>query len=201
MINQNSSSEQTIKRLEQAEHLKILGKYQEALDILEKLLLEDPENVSALEEIADNELGLEHFNRAEAAAIQAIGLDRKSYTGHYILGFLNMRKEEWGKGIERFKTANKLKINNPEILRCLGWTLFNDGKKAQGIVTLERSLNLDNENLLTLCDLGVAYLQTGNMIKSKNLFQKALEIDPCNERVKHCVQAVERYERTVKKII
>jgi len=187
-----------IERLEHAEQLKIAGEHQEALIMLEELLLEDPENVPALEEIADNELSLEHYERAEVAARQAIELDDHSYTGHYILGFLASQKEAWEKAVNHFKLANKMKGNNAEILRCLGWSLFNAGNRAQGVVTLERSLNLDPENSLTLCDLGVAYLQTHHMPKAKSLFQKALELDPDNQRVRECVQAVERYEQSVK---
>jgi tetratricopeptide (TPR) repeat protein len=184
-----------IERLEAAEQLKLAGAYEQALIILEALLVEDPENVSALEEVADNELSLEHHSRAEAAAEQAIALDAESYTGHYILGFLRSQEEEWGKALVHMQKANKLKPNNAEILRCLGWALFNGGQRAQGIVTLERSLNLDDESPLALCDLGVAYLQTRNTVKAKALFLRTLELDPENVRAKECVQAVDRMEQ------
>lgn len=194
----STSSTDIIERLERAEQLKIAGAHQEALMLLENLLIEDPENVPALEEIADNELSLEHYDRAAVAAKQAIELDDHSYTGHYILGFLSSQKEDWKSAVEHFQKANKMKSNNAEILRCLGWSLFNAGQRAQGIVTLERSLNLDGDNSLCMCDLGVAYLQTHHTIKAKSLFQRALELDPDNQRVRECVQAVERYEQATK---
>lgn len=186
-----------IERLEAAEQLKLAGAYEQALLILEGLLVEDPENVSALEEVADNELSLERYSRAETAAEQAIALDAESYTGHYILGFLRSQEESWEKALVHMQKANKLKANNAEILRCLGWALFNRGERAQGIVTLERSLNLDDENPLALCDLGVAYLQTRNTTKAKTLFNRALELDPENERAYECVQAVGRMEEMI----
>ncbi|PIQ76835.1 hypothetical protein COU78_00855 [Candidatus Peregrinibacteria bacterium CG10_big_fil_rev_8_21_14_0_10_49_24] len=186
-----------IERLEAAEQLKLAGAYEQALLILEGLLVEDPENVSALEEVADNELSLERYSRAETAAEQAIALDVESYTGHYILGFLRSQEEDWEKALVHMQKANKLKANNAEILRCLGWALFNGGQRAQGIVTLERSLNLDDENPLALCDLGVAYLQTRNTAKAKTLFGRALELDPENERAHECVQAVTRMEEMI----
>lgn len=193
------SSSSVIDRLETAEQLKLTGEFEQALSILEQLLVEDPENVSALEEVADNELSLEHFPRAETAAQQAISLDAQSYTGHYILGFLRSQEEEWEKALVHLQESNKLQPNNAEILRCLGWALFNSGKRAQGIVTLERSLNLDNGNPLTLCDLGVSYLQTHNVLKAKSLFQRTLDLDPENERARECVQAVKRLEESMKK--
>ena len=185
----------TLERLEKAEQLKLAGKHLEALRILEELLMEDPENISALEEVADNELSLEHYPRAETAAAQAVALDDESYTGHYIVGFLRSVEGKWDTAIMHLKKANTIRSNNAEILRCLGWALFNAGQRAQGVVTLERSLNLDNQNPLTLCDLGVAYLQTRNFPKAKSLFDRALELDPENPKAIECIKAVEKLEQ------
>lgn len=191
-MGQHVSQERIIQMLEQAEQLKLSGLYAEALQILDEVLIIDPDNVAAYEEVADNELSLEKYDRAEKAAMQAVELDNMSYTGHYILGFLRSQKEQWKDAITHFRSANKVKGNNAEILRCLGWTLFNAGQRAQGIVTLERSLNLDQHNPLTLCDLGVAYLHLQNFAKAKALFHRALDVDPSNPRVIECVEAVER---------
>jgi len=188
-----------LERLEQAEQLKLAGRYHEALALLEELILEDPSNVSALEEVADNELSLERYERAENAAMQAVELDASSYTAHYILGFIRSQGQKWEAAFEKLREANRLKPNNPEILRCLGWVLFNMGQRPQGVVTLERALNLDSESTLTLCDLGVAYLDLKNFSKAKALFLRALDLDPANARAKECVAAVERFEQEAKK--
>lgn len=194
MYDDSSSTNETLERLEEAEQLKLMGQNFEALLILEQLLIEDPENISALEEVADNELSLEHYDRAQAAAARAIALDADSYTGHYILGFLRSVEQKWEAGIMHLKKANTIRPNNAEILRCLGWALFNVGQRAQGIVTLERALNLDNENPLTLCDLGVAYLQTRNIVKAKSLFDRALELEPESLKALECIKAVQKLE-------
>lgn len=191
---------EVLERLECAEQLKLCGEHPEALVILEQLLLEDPENVSALEEIADNELSLGQFQRAETAARRAILLDDESYTGHYILGFLHSRSEDWASAVAALRKANSLKANNAEILRCLGWALFCGNQRAQGIVTLERALNLDDQSTLILCDLGVAYLQAQNFPKAKTLFLHALDLEPENMRAQECLQAVERIAKLAAEI-
>ncbi len=197
MIPGDDPSADTLERLERAEQLKLSGSHREALHILEELLLEDPENVSALEEIADNELSLGEYDRAENAARQATSLDQESYTGYYILGFLRSRTEQWQEAVSHLRRANALKSNNAEILRCLGWVLFNEGQRAQGIVTLERALNLDADSALTLCDLGVAYLQVQNFPKARALFTRALDLDPENPRAKECMAAVDRLSKLI----
>lgn len=160
--------------------------------MLETILLTDPENVAALEEIADNELSLGHYDRAEAAAERATALDAESYTAEYILGFLRSREAQWKQAIAHLRSSNQYKPNNAEILRCLGWALFNGGDHAQGVVTLERALNLDPESTLTLCDLGVAYLEMKQYTKARALFERALDLDPQSPRARECLQAVER---------
>lgn len=188
-------SDDTLDTLEKAEQLKLQGKHEDAIAILEDLITEDPANVPALEELADNELSLDHYARAEAAAERAIVLDQGSYMGHYIMGFLRSQESKWETALIELRLANKLKANNPEILRCLGWALLRGGSKPEGVVTLERALNLDNDNPLTLCDLGVAHLELKNTAKARLLFQRALELDPQNARARECVDMVGRLER------
>lgn len=181
--------------LEQAEQLKLQGEYEEAIGLLERLLEDDPDNVPALEEVADNELSLEHFDRAETAARRALSLDAQSYTAQYILGYVLSQEEQWQEALDYLKEANRLKANNPEILRCLGWALFHAGQRPQGVVTLERALNLDRESVLTLCDLGVVHLHMQNVRKGRALFERALELEPQNARAQECLEMVSRMER------
>lgn len=181
--------------LERAEQLKFQGAHEEAIEMLEALLERDPGNVPALEEVADNELSLEHFDRADVAARRALALDKQSYTAHYILGYVLSQREDWEDALAHLKEANRLKANNPEILRCLGWALFQGGQRPQGVVTLERALNLDRESVLTLCDLGVVHLHMQNFRKARALFQRALEFESDNARAKECLELVDRVER------
>jgi Tfp pilus assembly protein PilF len=181
--------------LAQAELLREEGRYQEAILLLEHLIAELPDDVEALEELADNELSLEHFDRAKIAATRALTLDPKSAAAHYVLGLIASQEEEWELSAESLKTANTLSPNHPEILRCLGWTLFHNGSEIQGMVTLERSLNLDPENPLALCDLGVICLKQKDATKAKALLKRALDVDPLNTRAQECFEMVSEIER------
>lgn len=187
-----------VERLERAEQLKLTGQHSDALAILEELILEDPSNVSALEEIADNELSLDHFDRAKIAANQAVMLDAGSYTGHYILGFLHSHASRWDAALQSLREANRLRANHPEILRCLGWALFRKGQHIPGLVTIERSLNLDSDNVLILCDLGICHLELRHFTKARALFQRAMDLEPENERARECIAAMTQLEHRCK---
>lgn len=195
----SSYDSEAVQVLEEAERLKLNCQHTESIALLEELLTQDPTNVAALEEIADNELSLERYDRAMAAAAQAVALDAESYMGHYILGFVASLEKDWEHAFQELELANRMKSNNPEILRCLGWTLFQKGKRVQGIVTLERAVNLDPENVLALCDLGVCYLHLRHFRKAQLLFEQTLSLDPTNERARECVERVAKLGRRLGK--
>ena len=188
-------SNSTEEALARAEQLKFEGQYAESIELLEGLLVQDPDNIIALEELADNELSLGRFDRAGRAAQGVLTLHAQSYTAHYILGFIASHLEKWEESIAELKIANKIEQNNPEILRCLGWSLFSAGNTLEGIVTLERALNLEENNPLILCDLGVACLKNKEFAKAKALLLRAFELDPENVRVKECLEMVKRLEK------
>jgi anaphase-promoting complex subunit 3 len=179
--------------LNNIEELKLSGKHEESIKRAEKLLCEDPNCVEALEEIADNYVSLDQFGRAEKACQHALKLNKNSHTAKYILGFIHSQKQDWESAIKYLRSSNELHSNNPEILRCLGWAMFNAKKRTKGVVILERALNLDPENSLTLCDLGICYLQTKNFDKSVELLKKAMELDPDNKRVQECYKAAKGF--------
>lgn len=194
----NPSSDDIIERLlVQAEHLRLEGLYQEAIVILEQILAHNPDHVVALEEVADNELSLEQYDRAEVAARRAVTIDPKSFDAHYIIGFVASHREKWAESVAALKTANQLEPNNPEILRCLGWSLFSGGAVVEGMVTLERALNLEPDNPLILCDLGVAYLKLKEFEKARALLKRALDLDPENIRARECLEMADRIQERV----
>lgn len=192
------STDETLEFLTQAEELKLQGRHSEALPILEQILSSDPENIVALEELAENELALHQFSRAKAAAEQIVSLHNESYIGHYILGFLFSRDQNWKPALTSLKLANKLRSNNAEILRCLGWALFHSAQQIEGTVTLERALNLEADNPLILCDLGVLYLESKQPLKAQALFKRTLELDPCNSRAQEGMLATQVTRKRVK---
>lgn len=182
-----------LEALEEIETLKLNGEHKQSIAQAQKLLCDDPNCVAALEEIADNYVSLDDFDRAKKAALHALKLDTQSYTAYYILGFLASQRREWQAAVDHLKKANDLFPNNAEILRCMGWATFNGLNRSQGLVILERALNLAPENSLTLCDLGICCLQVKKFDKAVELLKKAMEIDPNSERIRECYQAAQTF--------
>lgn len=184
--------------LRRADALKFDARHEEAIAILEAILVQQPDHVLALEEIADHELSLGRMRRAERAATDALALDPESVAAHYVLGFIASHEERWNDSLRFLRQANALEPNDAEILRCLGWSLSCGGQEVEGLVTLERALNLQPENPLILCDLGVICLRRHDMAKATALFQRALIVEPENERAKECLAMVHHLEKALR---
>ncbi|MCC7432905.1 tetratricopeptide repeat protein [Candidatus Peregrinibacteria bacterium] len=184
----------------EADKLKTSGEHQAAIKLCEKVLSQDLDNQQAYEEIGDNFLSLREYDKAEKALIQALRLNPQSANAHYLIGFAHSALGNWASSIDHLDTADKIQANHPEILRCLGWSIFHSGERKQGLVILERALNLSPRDPLILSDLGICHLNDKNFDRANRLFNTVLEIEPDNEKVKECLFAVKFFQKEFKKL-
>ena len=126
--------------LNDADEKKLMGMHHEAIGICEEILCDDLECNEALEEIGDNYLSLRDFPEAINALKQAKKVNPKSANAHYLLGFAYSGINEWKESIYELEIADSLEPNHPEILRCLGWSVYHYGEKEKGIVLLQRAV-------------------------------------------------------------
>lgn len=186
--------------IEEADKKKMQGQHLDAIKICEKVLSGDLDCVEAYEEIGDNYLSLRQYEKAKKALVRAITLEPRSANANYLLGFVHSALAVWKRSIEFLERADEIQPNHPEILRCLGWSIFHDGQRKRGIIVLERALNLGKDDPLILSDLGICHLNDKNFERSAYLFKKLLEIEPNNEKAKECLNAVRFFQKEFKKL-
>lgn len=175
--------------LEEAAELKLLGLHEEAIDLCEQILYEDLECAEAYEEIADNYLSLREYQKSQNALKKALKIDPNSANAHYLLGFVYSAINKWHESVRELEIADELEPNHPEVLRCLGWSIFNSGQRKQGLVLLERASEMAGMDSLILCDLGICYLNERNFDKAEEIFLKILSIEPQNDKARECLKA------------
>lgn len=186
-------TETLLPLLEQAETLKLQAKHEEAIRFCQKILLLDLDCAEAYEEIGDNYISLGEYRKAKIALDYVLKLKPQSANAHYLTGFMYSAQQNWKESISHLEKSNVLYPNHPEILRCLGWAIFNMGLKKRGIVVLERALNIAPEDSYILCDLGVCYMNQRNFQRALSLFRKTLAIDPENLKAKECARIAELF--------
>lgn len=194
------SETQTHPLIEEADKLKSQGKHLEAIRLCERILADDLGNTEAYEEIGDNYLSLRQYDKAEKALKQALKHNRSSANANYLLGFVHSCTGAWQESVDLLEKADRLYPNHPEILRCLGWSMYHNGERKRGVVLLERSLFLAPHDPLILNDLGVCYLNEKNFNRAAELFKKTLQIEPNNQKAKECLNAVRFFEREFDKL-
>lgn len=194
-------SEQKIHPLiEEADKKKNEGKHVEAIHICERVLAGDLDCVEAYEEIGDNYLSLRKYDKAEKALRQALKINKKSANANYLLGFVYSCTGHWKDSVELLESADRAYPNHPEILRCLGWSMYHFGQQKRGVILLERSLFLAPNDPLILNDLGVCYLNEKEFDRAAILFKKTLQIEPDNQKAKECLNAVRFFQREFEKL-
>lgn len=186
--------------IEEADKKKNEGKHLEAIKLCEKILSSDMKCVEAYEEIGDNYLSLRKYEKAEKALKHAVKLNKGSANANYLLGFVYSCTGDWENSVGLLEEADEIYPNHPEILRCLGWSMYHFGQSKRGIIILERALFLAPNDPLILNDLGVCYLNEKNFEKSAQLFKKTLQIEPDNQKAKECLNAVRFFQREFEKL-
>ncbi len=186
--------------IEEADKKKNEGKHIEAIRICERLLSDNLKCTEAYEEIGDNYLSMRKYDKAEKALQQAIKHNKSSANANYLLGFVYSCTGKWKNSVDLLEKANDLYSNHPEILRCLGWSMYHFGQRKRGIILLERSLFLAPHDPLILNDLGVCHLNEKDFIRAEALFKKALQIEPENQKARECLSAVKFFQREFDKL-
>jgi tetratricopeptide (TPR) repeat protein len=186
--------------LEESEKKKQTGNHLEAIKICERILHYDLDFEEAYEEIADNYLTLREYNKAKKALDRAIFLNPGSPNANYLMGFVYSCLGKWKTSIGYLERSDGLYPNHPEILRCLGWSMYHDGQKKRGLILLERALSLATEDVLILTDLGVLYMNEKNFERAALMFKKVLILDPDNEKAMECLNAVRFFAAEYSKI-
>lgn len=176
-----------IDMLAQAEDAKLVGDFDTAVKLLQKLIMHEPDCFEAYEELGDNFLSMKKFDKAEKALREAIRLAPESANGHYLLGFLFSQQQKWTASVRELQTADSQSPNHPEILRCLGWGYHNQNRKsAQGLALLERSKNLSPDDPNILCDLGICYMNSKQRERAQQSFKRVIEIAPESDQAREC---------------
>ena len=102
--------------------------------------------------------------------------------------------------MELLEKADDIQPNHPEILRCLGWSVFHLGQRKRGLIILERALAMTPADCLIMCDLAVCYLNERDFNKTVNLLRRALALEPDNQKAKECLETAIFFQREYGKL-
>lgn len=148
------------KTLEQINNLKQSYKYKEALDLVNKILVKDPNNEEALLEVADIMYMEGNLEKAEKPIDYMLNSWKNTSMWLYVKWVLEMEKTNWNKARKFLKASLKLnEEDNPEILRCYGLCEYWVGNRQKWLTFLfsafEQSNQLDAEVIYNLVEVNM----------------------------------------------
>ena len=169
--------------IDEIEELKELWKYDEAIRIVNSILMRDPKNEDAILQIADIQYRRWEIGKADKA-VDFLNAQKNNNDplGLYIKWLLEMEKNNW-KDARKYllKAMEMTNASNHEILRCYGLCEYWYGNREKGLSFLKDAFVIDNKdaevvyNLIQLYILEQEYKKAQEMISYFNKNKNSLK--------------------------
>jgi WD40 repeat protein/tetratricopeptide (TPR) repeat protein/tRNA A-37 threonylcarbamoyl transferase component Bud32 len=169
-----------------------LGRLQEALDLCDRLLADQPGLAPAYLERARLHLLAGRKAAADADTLVGLALASRSPTGWPEFAALNVRAGEtaaergdWTEAREQFQLAVLWQAGEPihlprlaQVCNNRGWALYQQGKLDEAIVEYRRAIEVDSRFTWPHNYLGLALYDQGKRDQAGAEYRRAIELDP-----------------------
>lgn len=152
-----------------------MGRYEEALEMLDKL--NDPERMSyqALIEQATANEGLGKSDKAEELYQQAIKIKNKYWAGYNNLGVFYYKQGRLKEAAEAFRKVTEVAPNNIRGFNNLGGVYFGMGMNEEALGAFDKSLAIQ-PNFTAFTNLGTFYYYEKNYSEAIRMYERALDL-------------------------
>lgn len=163
--------------IEKIEALKDEGQLEEALLLVNRILVKDPTNEDALLQVADIQYRQWHIEKAEKAIdFYNSRKGSKDPMGLYIKGVLEMEKNSWYEAKKYLKDALELTdSNNHEILRCYGLSEYWYGNREKWVKYIENAFEINSMDAEVIYNLIELYLLERRFRKAEEMIKHYFE--------------------------
>ena len=162
----------------------LLDKYKNVIEVLQKVLDDNPNNADANYWIGSAYQALEDFEKAESYLRKTIALSPEHEEAHNALGYLfadhGMNLDE---AVKLIRKALKKSPANGAYLDSLGWAYFKQGKLNAALRQLERAVRYMPDSAEVQDHLGEVYLKKGLKKEAVSAWQKAIQLAPDNTAI------------------
>ena len=157
--------------------LRVLRRFEEALDVLRRLEQRVPDDTRLVGDIGRCLSGLRRYGEAEVQLRRALdGLDDAN--NRYDLGLVLDRTGRLAEAMAEYRRALAHNPTHRDALNNLGVAYARAGRLDQAAAQFERLIAADPANPDAHANLGAMLLSTGQPDRAALEFQAALEIDP-----------------------
>lgn len=170
---------------------RVLRRYDEALDLLQRHRRLVPDDFQVLADIGRCLAGMQRFAEAESVLRRAMeGVDDANT--RYALGFVLDQGGRLAEAIAEYERALDRDPNHLDTLNNLGVALVRQKRLGQAVRLFERALVINPESADTRANLGVVFLAQKDYERAAREFREALQLDPSHARARQGLRALER---------
>lgn len=176
--------------LQQALSLHQAGRFADAIQIYESIIINNPPDPRIYASIADSHFRLGNSERALKYAVEALKLDPNYASGHLLLGTILGQMGDVIRSVRAYEKVIALDQNNPYAYYNLGLLYYKKSDIKTALEYLERSRDLNPNDPKIWNNLGVAYYDNGQFAKSSAAYSQALGLDPAFETARRNLELV-----------
>ena len=165
-----------VDRFEEAIDCITKGRYEEAKEIFEEILADDPENVIVLYNLGMCFTDLGHPNKAIKALEQCIKYSPDYSNAYVALGVAYSKLDDLQSAKKYFLEALNRDANNSFALRNLGGLFGNSGEMEKSLYYLEKAYEIDPVDPKTVYGLGYSYQAIKDYEKADKYYKEVLSL-------------------------
>ena len=191
--------------IQDLEQLKKEGKFEDALKLINHVLIKDPSNKDALMQVADIQYRKWEISKAEKPIdfiLSHYGIQDPTYL--YVKWVLEMEKTNRQEAKKYLWQALTLtKFENPEVIRCFGMSEYRYGNSEKWLDLVTQAWELNPRDAEIILDLVEIYLLEKKILKAKKMLNyyhkninKIQTFDKSKEYYNHKMEIFSNYVQT-----
>jgi thioredoxin-like negative regulator of GroEL len=138
----------------------------------------------------------QYWNPARRTALATIASDSGLSTAHLALGNVRFWHDwKWKEAEQEFQFALRRNPSHPDAHHDLAWLQISQGRRAEAMASLARSLALDPLSARTNMDAAWLLLQAGRFRESAEQAHRTLQVDPAMREAYMCLFRALLYAR------
>ncbi len=158
------------------------GNYNEAILVFTKVIEDYPDAYIVNMSIGDSCFQLEDYARAEEYYLKVLENEPDNHEVKIAIGNCYSNRGDIDKALEWYKKIDIDKIKDTVVLYNIGTYFQNNSQFQDAVVYFKKALELKEDFLDSIFQLGLAFIAMGNNGEALVEFEKYLKYDPDSER-------------------
>jgi len=158
------------------------GNYNEAIELFKKVIEDYPDAFIVNMSVGDSYFNLEDYAKAEEYYLKVLENDPENHDVKVAIGNCYSNQGDNDKALEWYKKIEIENIKDPVVLYNIGTFFFNSSQVQDAVVYFKKALELKEDFLDVIYQLGLAYLSLRNKTAALAEFEKYLIYDSDSER-------------------